>query len=155
MPSSWKPSKKSFSEPTRLSPCQSRRRESPQTSAGSCENSAPSTHPAGPVRAAGCFDEVRIDVRGRTSARSAGLGQSARQTAVREAPARSRQDHNRRTRKLPLRKRSHCRLATKNDRFGCGLVAPYLAHQANGNVRGRAAWGPFCDSCGCAATARR
>src|SRR5206468_7643641 len=104
-------------------------------------------------QATGCFDQVRINVHGRASARSAGIGQGAGQTALREAAARGCKDHNRRKREPPLRKRSQCRLATQNDHFGCGLVAPYLAHQANGNVRGRAASEPFCDSCGCAATA--
>src|SRR5206468_7643642 len=37
MPSSWKRSRKSFSERTRSSPFRSPRRESPPTSAGSCE----------------------------------------------------------------------------------------------------------------------
>jgi hypothetical protein len=99
--------------------------------------------------------KLRIDVRCRASAGSAGVGQGARQTEVREAPTRSRKDHNRRKRELPLRKRSQCRLATENDHSGCGLGVPQLAHRANGNVHGRAAWGPSCVSSACAAIARR
>src|SRR5205823_7966061 len=60
----------------------------------------------------------------RASARSAGIGQGAGQTALREAAARGCKDHNRRKREPPLRKRSQCRLATQNEHFGCGLVAP-------------------------------
>ncbi len=56
---------------------------------------------------------------------------------------------------LPVRKRSQCRLRTENDHFGCDLGAPHSAHRANRNVPGRAAWEPFCELSGCAATARR
>ena len=110
---------------------------------------------AGSVCAARCFDQVRINVCCRASAISAGLGQGARQTAVREAAARGGKDHNRRKRKLPLRKRSQCGLGTRNDHFGYGLVAPHLVHRANRSVHGRVASEPFCGWCGCAATARR
>src|SRR6266567_5530508 len=94
---------------------------------------------AGSVRAAGCSDQVRINVRGRTSARSAGLRQGAGQTALREAAARGCKDHNRRTRESPLRKRSQCRLATKNDHFGCGLGTLHPARDKV-SARGRAVW---------------